>query len=118
VVDDDEAMRHISSVALARVGEVTTCPDAYLALAVLRDERVDAVVLDLMMPGVSGADLLELLAREGIMRPTVVVTGMGNGPLVDRVRALGAYVLPKPYRPDALVAAVERALADATPPVA
>ena len=65
----------------------------------------DAVILDVMLPGMDGFTILERLRAEGIKTPVMMLTARGD--LQDRVRGLqgGAdYYLPKPFQMEELVA--------------
>lgn len=76
LVDDEPQVRS----ALARMltaHDVTLCDDAIRALALCRNKRFDVLVTDLLMPGMSGRELHERLAREGnpLAGRTVFLTG-------------------------------------------
>ena len=76
------------------------CPDAFQALAPLRVESFDVVVVDLFMPGAGGLELLDRLHRAGLEVPAPVVTAAGAGHLSRRSLELGASaVLAKPFPP-------------------
>ena len=65
----------------------------------------DAIILDVMLPGMDGFTVLERLRREGIRTPVMMLTARGD--LQDRIRGLegGAdYYLPKPFQMGELVA--------------
>jgi len=83
---------------------VASAVDGEQALAAGRDRRHDLILLDLMLPGMSGLEVLRTLRREGIETPVIVLSAKGEE--VDRVVGLkvGAddYV-PKPFsRPELL----------------
>ena len=63
VVDDDDDVRRLAVMALARVGgyEVTSVPSGAECLAALADGLPDAIVLDVMMPGMDGPTTLHAL---------------------------------------------------------
>lgn len=99
VVEDDEDLRALYGEFLAELGSVDRCPDAYQALAWLETERYDVVVLDLLLPGANGIDLLERARGKGIHVPVVVVSASGDGSeLARRASAAGAtVVMEKPF---------------------
>jgi two-component system response regulator TctD len=111
VVEDDEVIadgisRHLSSAGFSPVWVA----DGKQALARLRFEQPDVIVLDLMLPGVDGWSLIETARTEGIGTPIVVVSARGTEH--DRVHALeiGADdYLVKPFSMKELVARVQAA---------
>ena len=76
VDDEPPALDELAYLLRAdpRVGEVLTAPDATAALRVLDAAAVDAVFLDIRMPGLSGLDLARVLARFAAPPPVVFVT--------------------------------------------
>lgn len=85
--------------------------DGEQALAAGRDRRHDLILLDLMLPGMSGLEVLRTLRREGVETPVIILSAKGEE--VDRVVGLkvGAddYV-PKPFSRPELLARVEAVL--------
>jgi CheY-like chemotaxis protein len=101
VVDDEPAIGRTLAIALSDEFEVATATSGREALAILeRDERVDVVLCDLMMPDVSGMDVHERIARlRPAMKPRFVfVTG---GAFTERARRfvseVGLPVIEKPF---------------------
>lgn len=114
VIDDDALQREAIGLVVGTTGwKVQTFGAAEECLAALSRERCDCIVVDLMMPGMSGADFLEVLMARGLDIPAVVITGVANdSPLARRALEAGArVVLIKTCRPEEIVSAVERALA-------
>ena len=116
VVEDEPAMREMVADNLREAGyEVREAEDAMSAWHVLRGSRVDLVLLDWMLPGTSGYELLRRLRRDGTSAerevPVILVTARGEEP--DRVRGLDAgaddYVV-KPFSPRELRARVRALL--------
>jgi DNA-binding response OmpR family regulator len=111
VVEDDEVIadgisRHLATAGFAPVWVA----DGKQALARLRFEQPDVLVLDLMLPGLDGWALIETARAEGIGTPIVVVSARGTEH--DRVHALeiGADdYLVKPFSMKELVARVQAA---------
>ena len=108
VVDDDEDMRVLLASWLGEIGNVHVVSDAYQALQWLDAEPVDVMILDLLLPGAGGVDLLEQLDARGRHVPTVVVTGMDTSDaLALSAQAAGAsVVMTKPFDRRLLLASV------------
>ena len=104
VVEDDASLRLLCRVNLElegfRVREAASLADAARAVG---EERPLGVFLDVNLRGERCDALLDDLLARGI--PVVLVTGAAD---VERYRALGTEVLPKPWAPEALVAAAGR----------
>ncbi|WP_187829899.1 response regulator [Siccirubricoccus phaeus] len=117
VVDDDARLRALLQRFLAEQGfRVTTAADAAAARAALAAVAFDLVVLDVMMPGESGLQLVESLRREGNDVPVLMLTARG-GP-DDRVAGfeLGADdYLPKPFDPRELALRIRTILRRVAP---
>lgn len=114
VVDDDEAVR--SSLTLlgeARGWSVKGYASAhdYLATSLSGEERPECLVIDLQMPGMNGAELLETLNSSGMHPPAVVLTAWPDGDLARRAARAGARrILAKPLSPGEWLSAVEESL--------
>ena len=108
VIEDDPGVQQLELELLRGEGYVVTATDSALGAAALaRRFAPDTIVLDLGLPYRSGASLLaELKADRATAHiPVVVVSGMAET-LPDRRRELATAVLPKPFDPEELVAAV------------
>jgi len=118
VVDDNDQVRGAARRILARDGhEVWDVPGGPEALGLLGVLRVDLVLTDVCMPGMTGLELMAQLHSEGHRMPVIVVTGGGLAPLDELLalaRACGADVaLAKPFSPCELRDAVASALGSA-----
>jgi adenylate cyclase len=100
VTDDDAANRDILTRGLARLGcRVLQAEDGRQALALLRSEPVDLVLLDIMMPEISGFAVLEQIRGEPWLRaiPVIIISAVDDLNSVVRAFELGAEdYLPKP----------------------
>jgi DNA-binding response OmpR family regulator len=75
IVEDDEAMAAALSVGLSAEGfEVVVAGDGALALALARERHFDAIILDLMLPGLNGFRVCHLLRERGDSTPVLVLT--------------------------------------------
>jgi two-component system, OmpR family, alkaline phosphatase synthesis response regulator PhoP len=112
VVEDDRTLRQALVFNLSREGyELVTAADGENALAIARAQRLDLILLDVMLPGMSGVEVLRTLRREGIDTPVIILSAKGEE--IDRVVGLkvGAddYVA-KPFSRPELLARIEAVL--------
>jgi CheY-like chemotaxis protein len=115
LIDDEPDIRRVARLGLTRVGgmEVVEASSGAEGLVKAREERPDAVLLDVMMPGLDGPSTLARLredpATAGV--PVVFLTAKAMAAEVDRLKALGAAgVLTKPFDPMTLARDLRAAL--------
>jgi DNA-binding NtrC family response regulator len=116
-VDDDSLMRE-SVEALLRADRFRVEPfeSAENFLARPWEEPPACLIVDLVLPGMSGLDLHQELARTGMAVPTLLLTAYGDVPTSVRAMKAGAFdFLTKPYDADDLLAAVRRAVSRRVP---
>jgi CheY-like chemotaxis protein len=109
VVDDDPNIRRMIVAALKRDGyEFIEAPNGREALDMMRAQHPDVVVLDLMMPILSGWDVLRERADDPELRPIpVIIISANRDPEVATAVAQGICAfLPKPFDIGALSALV------------
>ena len=118
VVDDEPDITALVAYHLARAGyRVSTAANGTEALKAAQEERPDVVVLDLMLPGMSGWDVLQELRRSEDTREVGVILLTSRREEVDRIRGLSLGAddyITKPFSPAELalrVAALLRRLA-------
>lgn len=113
IVDDDAAVRAGLALLVESCGwTVRACASAEEFLVSYDPGDGGCLVLDLQMPGVSGADLMQILAEQDITLPVIIVTAYKDHPMTDRARAAGARaVIAKPFDEGDLVREIEAALA-------
>jgi CheY-like chemotaxis protein len=118
VVDDEDAVREIAQAFLERAGFlVVTASGGREALERAADPQVDAVLLDLAMPDLSGAETLRQLRERRPGLPVAVASGYGRALALERLGPHEAVAfVAKPYDPQALADAVREALALAVGP--
>jgi DNA-binding NtrC family response regulator len=87
VVDDEPALREVLSLRIQDWGyDVCTAVDAADAERVLRSRRPDVVLSDVVLPGISGVELLRWLKRDDDTLPVIMMTAHGN--IDDAVEAM------------------------------
>src|SRR5262245_5512879 len=114
VVDDNASNRNLLSRRLQRQGHIVLeAEDGARALALAEKEALDLVLLDVMMPGITGYDVLMRLKREPRYRdiPTIMISALSELDAVVRCIEAGADdYLAKPFNPTLLRARVSASL--------
>ena len=110
VVDDEANIVELLSVSLKFQGfEVYTATNGAQALDRARDARPDAVILDVMMPGMDGFGVLRRLRADGIDAPALFLTARDS--LQDKIAGLtlgGDDYVTKPFSLEEVVARLQR----------
>ncbi|GIL14553.1 MAG: hypothetical protein BroJett038_32730 [Chloroflexota bacterium] len=115
VVEDDEDVGKVFSIALEHAGfRVSVANSVVSALGLVSHQLPDAIVLDLLLPDMSGLDLLRYVRKEFKRHvPMIVVSGATGGFQANQAKDIGADVfLGKPISVEDLVRAVASFLVD------
>ena len=112
VVDDEEALVAVTSEVLKQFGyEPVGCSDGDAALAAFDSGRIDAVIADEVMPGITGTQLARALRRRRADLPIVLVSGYTGPILSERALAAGVTeILKKPFQSRDIASALARVL--------
>ena len=112
VVEDEEHIREGLGDVLAYHGyQPSLCEDGEAGLAAALGEGVDAVILDLMLPGMSGLDVCGRLRQERPGLPILMLTAKGSeDDIVRGLRAGADDYVPKPFSIRELLARLEALL--------
>ena len=115
IIDDDEAIRDSLDYLLAAASmSVRTYPSADEFLAQMETLEPGCIVTDVRMPGMSGLDLVRVLAERGMAHPVIVITGHGDVAMaVEAMRAGAIDFLEKPFEHEAFLASIRFALSNA-----
>jgi two-component system, NtrC family, nitrogen regulation response regulator NtrX len=112
IVDDDANTLASLSRAFRLAGhEATVCDNAARALDLIKTQRFDLVLSDVVMPVKDGLSLLEDLKAQGVQVPVVMISGQANIEMAVRATRLGAVdFLEKPLSTDKLLLTVDNVL--------
>jgi CheY-like chemotaxis protein len=112
VCDDDASLRELVRAVLGSGYRFVEAADGTEALEITRELRPDLIVLDVMLPGLSGIEVLEEIRNDGDLRElkVVVITAWSHAELEAHVAGADRFV-SKPFDPDDLSRAVEELLA-------
>lgn len=116
VIDDNADIRDLMAFVLQKENyEVTTAPDGVSGLTLIKENRLDLILLDVMMPEFSGFEVLEAIRTDKDSKvraiPVLVITSKSSTADIDQALELGAnsYIV-KPFRPVNLVQKVNALL--------
>jgi CheY-like chemotaxis protein len=112
VADDSETVLLMLERRLEMEGyEVVTAKDGFEALDRLREagsKEPDVILLDAMMPNMSGTEVLEKLRESGSKIPVLMISAHLDAQEPDRMRSLGASdCIPKPFEWEDLIGKIE-----------
>jgi DNA-binding NtrC family response regulator len=112
IVDDEEVLRDVLDVMLRREGfEILTAASGEEALNVLETEEVDLVILDVMLPGISGIDTLRAMRISNPALPVIVITAFSSIDGAIEAMKYGAFhYIPKPFKNEEVILTVNKAL--------
>ena len=116
VVDDDNAIRKLLERIARRAGfEVSSARDGLEALEMLDVEHFDVAVIDLMMPRLSGYELVEQIGLREHRPVVIVATAMTNADVASVDDTMVRQVIRKPFDVDAVATALREAAAGLRP---
>lgn len=113
IVDDEDSSRELCRMALEDSNrDLILCANAQEALTELRKDAFDLVLTDMVMPGLSGLELLEKIKSERSETPVLLMSGKGSIASAVKAIKLGAEdFIEKPFPdPEVVVLAVKRSL--------
>jgi len=112
IIDDDPAMRQLLGVL---INSMQLCPEPCASAREFLDHCIPSepgcVLLDVRMPGMNGLELLDVMQRQGIPFPVIVLSAHGDVPTAVRALRAGAInFLEKPCRDQELWEAIQEAI--------
>lgn len=112
IVDDDTNTLASLSRAFRLAGhQATVCDNAARALELIRSERFDLMLSDVVMPGKDGLALLEEVKAQGAPLPVIMISGQANIEMAVRATRLGAAdFLEKPLSSEKLLLTIDNVL--------
>ncbi|MEP6491258.1 MAG: response regulator [bacterium] len=115
VVDDEAGVRRAVARSLTAVGYDVTCAQSgeeALQVAADASPSFDLVISDIMMPGMSGVDLVERLQQADDRLRVMLISGYPGSHLAEVARSKGNFdLLEKPFSPAQLTARVNERIA-------
>jgi len=111
IVDDEPSVRETLDARLTREGYAVETSEGFdLAKVALTKRDFDAILLDIVLPKVSGIEIMKYIKNAGIETPVIMITGDPNVETAAKSVQYGAYdYISKPIRKDDLLDVVRRA---------
>ena len=108
LVEDNDFIRNMYHLKLSKSDiEVVEAVDGKMALDKIKEHKPDLVLLDMMMPNVSGIDVLRQLKKDGLVpdMPVIVLTNIMNPQWIEEAKKLGArdYIITTDLTPSQVV---------------
>mgnify|MGYP006266261981 CR=1 FL=1 len=112
VVDDEEGIREVLTGILEDEGyEIRVAADGIEGLAIMENEPVDLVLLDVWLPHMGGVDVLKKIKEDSPDVPVIIISGHGSIDIAVKAVKLGAFdFLEKPLSLERVTTAVKNAL--------
>ena len=122
LVEDEDFIRELYVRQLTKEGfQVQSAPDGQTGLNLLAQGQYDLLLLDIMLPGMNGLQLLREFKTKNPASPmiTILLTNLGQEAVIKEGFELGAqaYLIKASYTPDQVVTEVKNALGGGQPPV-
>jgi CheY-like chemotaxis protein len=115
LVEDEEVVRRLARKMLEPRGYTvllaSSAAEALRVIAESADRDIDLLITDVVMPGMSGRQLVEALARDRPRMRVIYMSGYTDDTIVNHgVLAAGVHFIQKPFTPDALARKVRQVL--------
>jgi CheY-like chemotaxis protein len=115
ICDDEPSLRELIRISLDGPYRFAEANNGEECLELVRRERPDVVILDMMMPRRNGLEVLAELRSEGVLADTAVIVLTAQPAAREAALREGAdRVMVKPFEPEQISAAVEEVLAERT----
>jgi len=115
LVEDEKTLANLIESGLKKEGfEVSTATDGIKGLDLIMEEKPDLVLLDMMLPGLKGFDILEKLTERGILpgMPIIIISNSGEQIEIERSLKMGVrdYLIKVNFNPIEVVEKVKNVL--------
>jgi len=114
VVDDEEFIGEMFSIVLNKMGiDVSYCNRGDEALHHLKNKLFDCIVLDIIMPGMKGDEVLKEIRKMGLSIPVIISSGYMSEDQREKVKSLGANLfLDKPFTEKNIISIMKEIIDD------
>ena len=107
IAEDDPGIRRLVEKLLQRTGiEIDTAHDGKAAIEKIRDGHYSVIILDLMLPGANGYEIIDFIKRSAVGTPVAVVSAVSQQALTKLDRDVVKLVISKPFDVNELTKAI------------
>ena len=107
LAEDDPGIRRLVEKLLQRNGiEIDTAHDGKVAIEKIRDGHYSVIILDLMLPGANGYEIIDFIKRSAVGTPVAVVSAVSQQALTKLDRDVVKLVISKPFDVNELTKAI------------
>ena len=115
IVEDDKFLRELIAQKLVREGyEISEAGDGEEGIKKIKDEKPDLVLLDLILPGIDGFEILSRMKENSSLSriPVIILSNLGQKDDVERGLKLGAidYLIKAHFTPGEIIEKIKNAL--------
>jgi DNA-binding response OmpR family regulator len=112
IIDDEEELAAVLADRLEFRGmKAQTAPDGETALKMIKSDPPNIVLLDLMLPGMNGLEILKIINSLELNIPVILLTGYGSKEMTLEGMNLGAFdYIMKPCDFDGLISKIQEAI--------
>lgn len=115
IIEDDRLLRDMMSRKLEKEGyKVSLVIDGSEGEEKVREMKPDAILLDLILPGVNGFEILENIKKDESLKeiPVIILSNLGQKSEVDKGMELGAsdYLVKAHFTPEEIIKKIEKVL--------
>ena len=98
VEDEKETRDNLNNFLLPRINcEILEAENAYQAIEKIESTRVDLILLDINMPGISGIEVIKKVNEISKDTAIIVLTKLESSNLAEQIEQMGAMYIPKPF---------------------
>src|SRR5687768_11730641 len=112
IIDDEEVLRDVLDAVLRKEGfDVVTAASGEEGLTTLDADEIDLVLLDVMLPGISGLETMRLIRDSHPSTPIIIITAYSSIDGAIQAMKQGAFhYIPKPFKNEEVIVTVNKAL--------
>jgi len=112
IVEDDNFVAEVYSTKLAEMGyEVAVAQNGEEGLADLKNDKIDLILLDIIMPVMGGIEMLEVMKKNEQWKeiPVILLTNVGEKESIQKVREMGVknYLIKSHFTPAEVIEKIE-----------